>query len=35
MFRLRNDKDYKKLLGRRAIKDIGIDNHIKKDDINY
>jgi sialic acid synthase SpsE len=28
-------KDYKKLLGRRAIKDIGIDNHIKKDDINY
>ena len=28
-------KDYKKLLGCRAIKDIGIDNHIKKDDINY
>ena len=28
-------KDYKKLLGIRAKKDIGIDKHIKKDDINY
>ena len=28
-------KDYKKLLGCKAKKDIGIDKHIKKDDINY
>ena len=28
-------KDYKKLLDCKAKKDIGIDKHIKKEDINY